>query len=177
MADRRGNRLRRYTALSALATSVALALSCAPASAQVSDPSGRGKPTSDLGSYNQGPTVEVGVASWYGGKTVRGHKTASGELFNEEALTAAHPSLPFFSWVRVINLANGRSVVVKINDRNATYTGRVIDLTRKAADMLGLRSTGIGMVAIVPEPGGAPAHVAAEEPDAGAPPRYGRHAS
>jgi rare lipoprotein A len=171
------NRLRRFAALGALAASAALALPCAPASAQVSDPSGRGKPTGNLGSYNQGPTVEVGVASWYGGKTVRGHKTASGELFNEEALTAAHPSLPFFSWVRVINLANGRSVVVKINDRNALYTGRVIDLTRKAADLLGLRSVGIGMVAIVPEPGGAAAHVAAEEPDGSAPPRYGRHAS
>jgi rare lipoprotein A (peptidoglycan hydrolase) len=177
MAGRRSSGLSGYMALVALAAAVALALSCAPASAQVSDPSGRGKPTSDLGSYNQGPTVEVGVASWYGGKTVRGHKTASGELFNEEALTAAHPSLPFFSWVRVINLANGRSVVVKINDRNATYTGRVIDLTRKAADLLGLRSSGIGTVAIVPEPGGAPAHVAEEDPDAAALPRYGRHAS
>jgi rare lipoprotein A len=176
MASRRGNRLGRYATLGALASVAALALLCTPASAQVSDPSGRGKPTSDLGTYNQGPTVEVGVASWYGGKTVRGHKTASGEPFNEEALTAAHPSLPFFSWVRVINLANGRSVVVKINDRNAVYTGRVIDLTRKAADLLGLRSTGIGMVAIVPEPGAA-AHVATEEPGAGALPRYGRHAS
>lgn len=177
MAGRRGNRIRLCAALGALASLTILAISCSPASAQVSDPSGRGKPTSDLGTYNQGPTVEVGVASWYGGKTVRGHKTASGEPFNEEALTAAHPSLPFFSWVRVINLANGRSVVVKINDRNAAYTGRVIDLTRKAADLLGLRSTGIGMVAIVPEPGGVPAHVAAEEPDAGALPKYGRHAS
>jgi rare lipoprotein A len=176
MAGRRGGRLGWCAAFGALAALAALALSCAPASAQVSDPSGRGRPTSDLGSYNPGPTVEVGVASWYGGKTVRGHKTASGERFDEEALTAAHPSLPFFTGVRVVNLANGRSVVVKINDRNAAYTGRILDLTRKAADLLGLRSSGIGMVAIVPEPGAA-AHVATDTPDAGAPPPSNRHAS
>jgi len=107
----------------------------------------------DAGGYNQTPRIEVGTASWYGGPSVRGKYTANGERFNEKALTAAHPTLPFDTRVRVVNLASGQSVVVRINDRNATYTRRVIDLSRKAAEMIGLHDAGIGVVAlIVPEP-------------------------
>jgi rare lipoprotein A len=136
-----------------------------PSFAQVSDPSGHGTTTVDAGSYNQAPRVEVGTASWYGGPSVRGKNTASGERFNEKALTAAHPTLPFETRVRVINLATGKSVVVRINDRNATYTQRVIDLSRKAGEMIGIHYQGIGVVALIPDlPQPAPIPVAAQPP-------------
>jgi rare lipoprotein A len=128
---------------------VAVALAAAPGFAQVSDPSGHGAITVDAGSYNQAPRIEVGTASWYGGPSVRGKPTASGERFDEKALTAAHPTLPFDTRVRVVNLSTGKSVVVRINDRNATYTRRVIDLSRKAGEMIGLHDTGIGVVALI----------------------------
>jgi rare lipoprotein A len=143
----------------------ALVFAAAPSFAQVSDPSGHGTTTVDAGSYNQPPRVEVGTASWYGGPAVRGKNTASGERFNEKALTAAHPTLPFETRVRVINLTTGQSVIVRINDRNATYTQRVIDLSRKAGEMIGIHYAGIGTVALVPdvaEP--APIPVATEAP-------------
>lgn len=129
----------------------AIALVATSSFAQVSDPSGHGTVTVDAGTYNQAPRVEVGTASWYGGPAVRGKNTASGERFNEKALTAAHPTLPFETRVRVINLATGKSVVVRINDRNATYTQRVIDLSRKAGEMIGIHYQGIGVVALIPD--------------------------
>jgi len=127
----------------------AVALAAAPGFAQVNDPSGHDPVTVDAGSYNQAPRIEVGTASWYGGPSVRGKHTASGERFDEKALTAAHPTLPFQTRVRVINLRTGKSVVVRINDRNATYTKRVIDLSREAGEMIGLHHAGIGMVALI----------------------------
>ncbi len=93
----------------------AVALAAAPSFAQVNDPSGHGAPTVDAGAYNQTPRIEVGTASWYGGPSVKGKNTASGERFNEKALTAAHPTLPFETRVRVINLTTGQSVIVRIN--------------------------------------------------------------
>jgi rare lipoprotein A (peptidoglycan hydrolase) len=128
-----------------------VALAAAPSFAQVSDPGGHGSVTVDAGGYNRAPRVEVGTASWYGGPTVRGKNTASGERFNEKALTAAHPTLPFETRVRVVNLTTGQSVIVRINDRNATYTQRVIDLSRKAGEMVGIRYAGTGVVALIPE--------------------------
>jgi rare lipoprotein A (peptidoglycan hydrolase) len=127
----------------------AIALAAAPSLAQIKDPSGHGPVTVDAGSYNQAPRIEVGTASWYGGPSVRGKYTASGERFDEKALTAAHPTLPFDTRVRVVNLRTGKSVVVRINDRNATYTKRVIDLSRKAGEMIGLHDSGIGVVALI----------------------------
>ena len=126
-----------------------IALTAVPSLAQVNDPSGHGAVTVDAGNYNQTPRIEVGTASWYGGPSVRGKHTASGERFDEKALTAAHPTLPFDTRVRVVNLRTGKSVVVRINDRNATYTKRVIDLSRKAGEMIGLRDAGIGVVALI----------------------------
>lgn len=128
----------------------AVALAAGPSFAQVSDPSGHGTVSVEAGSYNQAPRIEVGTASWYGGPSVRGKNTASGERFNEKALTAAHPTLPFETRVRVINLETGKSVVVRINDRNATYTQRIIDLSRKAGEMIGIHYQGIGVVALIP---------------------------
>ena len=77
-------------------------------------------------------TPEVGIASYYS-ETLHGRRTASGERYDMRALTAAHPTLPFGSRVRVTNLANGRSVVVRINDRGPNVEKRVIDLSYAAA--------------------------------------------
>lgn len=84
--------------------------------------------------------LETGIASWYGGR-FHGRKTASGEAFDMDALTAAHPKLPFGSWVRVHNLVNGRSVDVRINDRGPYIKRRIIDLSRAAARVLGVAGT------------------------------------
>ena len=79
-----------------------------------------------------GRYVEEGIASWYGPK-FHGRRTASGEVFDMHRLTAAHPWLPFGTIVRVTNLENGLSVVVRINDRGPFVKGRIIDLSYAAA--------------------------------------------
>ena len=79
--------------------------------------------------------VQTGEASWYG-KPHHGHRTASGEIFDMYRLTAAHPSLPFGSRVRVTNLRNGRSVEVRVNDRGPIVAGRILDLSYAAAQEL-----------------------------------------
>jgi rare lipoprotein A len=81
------------------------------------------------------PAAEIGVASFYA-ETFNGRRTASGERYDMQALTAAHPTLPFGSRVRVTNLHNGRSVVVRINDRGPHVENRVIDLSYAAARAL-----------------------------------------
>jgi rare lipoprotein A len=86
-----------------------------------------------------------GMASWYG-YDWSGNKTASGERFNPEAMTAAHRSLPLGTKVRVINTRNGRSVVVRINDRGPYIGGRIIDLSAGAARLLGMIGSGIAPV-------------------------------
>lgn len=91
--------------------------------------------------------LQTGVASWYGDR-FHGRKTASGEAFDMNALTAAHPKLAFGSWVRVRNLFNGRSVDVRINDRGPHIKQRVIDLSRAAAEALGLAGQGTRQVEI-----------------------------
>ncbi len=89
----------------------------------------------------------VGLASWYG-PGFHGRRTASGKRFDMAALTAAHRSLPFGSRVRVTNLANGRSVVVRINDRGPYVKPRIIDLSRAAARELDFLEDGITRVRI-----------------------------
>lgn len=74
----------------------------------------------------------TGLASWYG-EPHHGRRTANGEIFDQEALTAAHPSLPFGTILRVTNLQNGRHVDVRINDRGPVIPGRIVDLSRAAA--------------------------------------------
>lgn len=91
--------------------------------------------------------TEAGVASWYGDR-FHGRRTASGEAFNMNDLTAAHPSLPFGTRVRVRNLDNGREVVVRINDRGPFTRGRVIDLSRAAALALGFLQAGTARVSV-----------------------------
>jgi rare lipoprotein A len=89
----------------------------------------------------------VGIASWYG-SDFHGRHTANGEVFDMNALTAAHPTLPMPSYAYVTNLSNNRTVLVRINDRGPYVGDRVIDLSRKSADALGLRSGGTGKVRV-----------------------------
>jgi rare lipoprotein A (peptidoglycan hydrolase) len=90
---------------------------------------------------------QVGVASWYG-PGFHGRRTASGERFDQNDLTAAHRKLPLGSEVKVTNLANGRSVTVAINDRGPYAKGRVLDLSEAAARKLGMVEDGVAKVRI-----------------------------
>ncbi len=90
---------------------------------------------------------QVGIASWYGGK-FHGRTTASGELYDMHAMTAAHPSLPFGTRVRVTNLENGRSTVLRINDRGPYAKRRIIDVSRHAAEHLGFLKAGLAKVRV-----------------------------
>ena len=90
-------------------------------------------------------SVSTGEASWYG-PGFYGNRTANGELFRPGTLTAAHRTLPFGTKVRVTNLWNGRSAIVRINDRGPFHGRRVIDLAHGAASQLGLISSGIAQV-------------------------------
>jgi rare lipoprotein A len=89
--------------------------------------------------------VWVGNASWYGPE-FNGRKTANGERYNAESLTAAHPSLPFGSWVRVVNVRSGRFEVVRINDRGPYQEGREIDVSYRVAREIGLIDSGVSQV-------------------------------
>ena len=89
-----------------------------------------------------GGHVQKGTASWYGNE-YHGRATASGEIFNENAMTAAHRSLPFGTLVRVKNLQNDRTCVVRINDRGPFIRGRIIDLSKRAARELGMLAAGV----------------------------------
>lgn len=88
-----------------------------------------------------------GIATWYGA-VFHGRKTASGETFDMNAMTACHPTLPFGSLVKVVNLSNKRSVVVRINDRGDLGHGTVIDLSHAAADKLAMTEAGLAPVAL-----------------------------
>lgn len=83
------------------------------------------------------PIVEKGIASWYGRK-FHGRKTASGEVYNMYAMTAAHKTMPLPSYARVRNPANGREIIVRVNDRGPFHAGRIIDLSYTAALKLGV---------------------------------------
>ena len=87
-------------------------------------------------------STQTGKASFYGGKW-HGGKTASGEIYNQESMTAAHRSLPFNTRVRVTNLRNGRSVVLRINNRGPFIAGRIIDVSKAAARKLGMIKAGV----------------------------------
>ncbi|MEB0044239.1 MULTISPECIES: septal ring lytic transglycosylase RlpA family protein [unclassified Pseudomonas] len=90
---------------------------------------------------------QTGTASYYGAKH-QGKRTASGEPFNQNALTAAHRQLPFGTRVKVTNLNNNKSCVVRINDRGPHTRGRLIDLSRQAAQQLGMLGSGTAQVRV-----------------------------
>ncbi len=91
--------------------------------------------------------VERGIASWYGRK-FHGHRTSSGETYDMYGMTAAHTRLPLPTYVQVTNLQNGRTVVVKVNDRGPFHPNRLIDLSYAAAKKLGIVATGTGLVEV-----------------------------
>ena len=110
---------------------------------------------------------ERGLASWYGLK-FHGRRTSSGEPYDMYAMTAAHKTLPLPTWVRVTNLDNGRSVVVKVNDRGPFHAGRIIDLSYAAASKLGVLGRGTAPVEVEA--------IVVDEADGGLPAKPPEHA-
>ena len=100
-----------------------------------------------LNSCANNSTIQIGKGSWYG-KKFQGKRTANGERFNMYAYTAAHRSLPFNTMVRVTNLKNNRSIIVRINDRGPYSRGRIIDLSYLGAKKLGYMKDGVGKLKI-----------------------------
>jgi rare lipoprotein A len=107
---------------------------------QVSTTSGHTSPKT-----KRAPAYQVGTASWYG-DYFQGKQTASGEPFDKNDLTAAHPTLPLGTFVKVTNLRNGRAVIVRVNDRGPVVDGRIIDLSYNAAQSLGFKERGLQTV-------------------------------
>lgn len=91
--------------------------------------------------------IQYGNASWYGRK-FHGKKTASGERFNKQNFTGAHKLLPFGTIIRVTNLRNGKDVYVRINDRGPFVSGRIVDISRAAAEAIGFRKRGVAKVRV-----------------------------
>lgn len=91
--------------------------------------------------------TETGKASYYADK-FQGRRTASGEVFRQQRMTAAHRTMPFGTKVKVTNLDNGRTIKVKVNDRGPFVAGRIIDLSSKAARKLGMKQAGVANVKI-----------------------------
>jgi len=96
-----------------------------------------------------------GIASWYG-DAFDGHTMANGQTFDKNAMTACHPTLPFGSLVKVVNLRNGRSVIVRITDRGALAAGRILDLSYGAAQKLAMTNRGLApvMLEVLPQGSG-----------------------
>ncbi|MET0278754.1 MAG: septal ring lytic transglycosylase RlpA family protein [Pseudorhodoplanes sp.] len=88
-----------------------------------------------------------GLASWYG-RDFHGRLTANGEVFDQDSITAAHPTLPMPSYVRVTNLSNRKSLIVRVNDRGPFHGNRVIDLSHKSAQLLGFKDNGVARVRV-----------------------------
>jgi rare lipoprotein A len=97
----------------------------------------------------QAELPQTGKASWYGPQH-QGKRTASGEIFDHALFTAAHPTLPFGTRIKVTNLANGKSVEVKINDRGPFIDNRIIDLSLAAAKALEMTQAGTATVRLEP---------------------------
>jgi len=93
------------------------------------------------------PEKQTGMASWYG-PNFHGRLTANGEIYDQYSLTAAHPTMPLPSYARVTNLENGRSVMVRVNDRGPFARGRIIDLSARAANLLGYDNAGVTKVKV-----------------------------
>jgi rare lipoprotein A len=138
MADHRIARLGAKPSLAALVALAAFALVLPGGNALAEIASAL-----DRGNY----TVQEGVVSWYGAQ-FHDRKTASGERFDSGAFTMAHPKLPFGTMVRVTNLRNGRSVVVRVNDRGPFVGKRIADLSQAAASEIGMMHKGVARTRI-----------------------------
>jgi rare lipoprotein A len=128
-----------------------LVMGCALAGALALSPKSEARPLAFLGPSaaisEAMPKGEVGVASWYGSER-QGKPTASGEAFDMHRLTAAHRKLPLGTTVRVTNLANLKSVVLRVNDRGPGIDGRLIDVSWAAARRLGFVKAGLTLVEV-----------------------------
>jgi rare lipoprotein A len=127
-----------------------LVMGCAVAGLIALSPKSEAKPLAFVGPLSvvhQVPKGEVGLASWYGIER-QGKPTASGELFDKDKPTAAHPKLPFGTTIRVTNLKNLESTLLEINDRGPGLGGRVIDVSWAAAKQLGFLNAGLARVEI-----------------------------
>ncbi len=136
---------------SGLASAAAVSSTPAPvdtSSSSLADPAAAADPPG-APSGGLSAAVEEGLASWYGPKFA-GRLTSDGEVFDPSKLTAAHRTLPFGTLVKVTNLVNGRSVVVRINDRGPFKPNRIIDLSRGAAEAIGMISMGVARVRLEP---------------------------
>ena len=105
----------------------------------------RSNPVTVAGKAARTRPYQIGTASWYG-SYFQGRATASGEPYDMYDLTAAHPTLPLGSWVRVTNLRNRKSVIVRVNDRGPVVPGRIMDLSYGAAQVLDFRAKGVEKV-------------------------------
>src|SRR5215471_5736989 len=145
-------RSRLLSAAAVLLIAAGCSSSRPPATAPASEPSAPA---------NAAVLAEEGIASWYGGNDgFEGKPTASGEIYDSSLLTAAHRELPLGSVVEVLRVENGRSVRVRINDRGPFIKGRIIDLSRAAAERLDLVGPGIGRVRLtVLNPGVEPPEI------------------
>jgi rare lipoprotein A len=123
-----------------------LLASVPPASTAV-QPAAPLKPVSKSTIAAQRAALLRGIATWYG-TVFHGRRTANGETYDMNAMTACHPTLPFGSLVKVVNLRNKRSVVVRINDRGDLAEGRIIDLSKAAADQLAMTERGLAPVVL-----------------------------
>ena len=101
--------------------------------------------TETISTFDQ--PIETGLASWYGARH-QGRKTADGGSYDRRAFTAAHPTLPFGTWLRVVNQTNGRSVDVVVTDRHPEKRGRIIDLSAEAARQIDMLRSGVARVAL-----------------------------
>ena len=130
----------------ALVVTLAIAVGVAPGNTQTPD-SNQGTPGQTQETIKPIPTrkFQVGKASWYG-RLFQNKRTASGEPYDMNDLTAAHRTLPLGSWVKVTNLKNDHSVMVRINDRGPVRKNRIIDLSYGAAKILGIGKAGISSV-------------------------------
>ncbi len=136
-------------ALAALMIAAGLSACAAPAPVAVALPPPSVAPApSPVAQKDKTPSfMQTGLASWYG-KTRKSKRTASGEKLSNKEMTAAHRSLPMNTRVRVTNLSNGQSIMVRINDRGPFVRGRVIDVSPAAASELGMKEAGVAPVRI-----------------------------
>lgn len=135
------------TRLAALAVLAVALVGCASRGGPPGEDWGADAPSGGGPAAHEAREIGRGNASWYG-EPHHGRRTANGEVFDMNELTAAHKTLPFGTRVRVENLATGQAVVVRINDRGPFAPGRVIDLSRAAAERIGLIRAGVAPVAL-----------------------------
>jgi rare lipoprotein A len=128
-----------------IAATAALAWALASAAASFAEPGAAGR--ADAGLPPESGAFQTGVASWYGAD-FHGRRTSNGEVYDKEKLTCAHRTLAFGSYVRVRNLDNGSSVVVRVNDRGPFAKDRIIDLSEAAARIVGMIPTGTARVSL-----------------------------